>query len=342
MKIFIRTDGGNGIGFGHVMRMLSLANVFRKNNNKVIFLCQNKEEYKEGIKEIVKKGYKIYKLNSNDIIADIIKFQKYNEADMLITDSYEVDEYYFKRLKHYFKFTGYIDDINKCRMDVDFLVNQNANARELNYYINVMPYTKLLLGLDYCMIRDEFRKNYVDKKEVEFCSDVLLTLGGTDDKYNTLKILNMIIKYNINIHVVITDAFDKELEKEILKLSYKHKNVILYKNPEISKLMAKCQVAVSGCGSTLYELCAMEVPNIGIIVADNQREVGNYLKKEGLVLEIFEIDEFSENEFHDKFKKLISNKSIYRNKILNKQKQQNLLNGCENLYREIVNICMYN
>ena len=49
MKIFIRADGGNLIGLGHIMRMIVLGKELRK-SNEVIFLCRNSldEKYSAG------------------------------------------------------------------------------------------------------------------------------------------------------------------------------------------------------------------------------------------------------------------------------------------------------
>lgn len=82
---------------------------------------------------------------------------------MLIIDSYDVNEKYFIMLKKYFRITGYVDDVNKCKMDVDFIINQNINSYYLDYKNTVEENTKLLLGTKYCMPRAEFREAYKHK-----------------------------------------------------------------------------------------------------------------------------------------------------------------------------------
>ena len=72
MKIYIRADGGYGIGMGHVMRMLVLAKQLKK-KNEVTFLCKKDKSgiYDSGIEKIREFGFEVVELNSCDIIENI-------------------------------------------------------------------------------------------------------------------------------------------------------------------------------------------------------------------------------------------------------------------------------
>lgn len=337
MKIFIRADGGNKIGLGHIMRMIVLATELKK-NNEVIFLCRTSykefDKFEAGINKIKENGFELIKISENNVIKDIIKLQREYKADLLITDSYEVDEKYFDVLKPYFKITGYVDDINIHKMNVDFIINQNINAEELNYYTNVNDYTKLLLGTRYCMLRKEFRDLCTQKEIRQEVNDILVTLGGMDKDYNTLKILNAIKKCNKNIHVVIGNAFNKELIEEIYKICLKYPQIKAYENANMSKLMIDCDIAISGCGSTLYELCSMSVPTIGIIIADNQKNIAKKMQQDMLILKSFYPDDINEKNIMQMVIKLINNNKIRFN-IMSNQKKAINLNGVEKIVEEI-------
>src|SRR5471030_2452428 len=278
MKVFIRADGGNNIGIGHIMRMLVLAKELSK-NNKVIFICKSSEmsdnfgagnieeriltcnvgndKFKVGIEKVRENGFEILFIREKYLIEDIIDLQNKYKADLIITDSYDVDEEYFNKLKSHFMLSGYVDDVNKYKMNVDFLINQNINAMDMDYRTNVNHDTKLFLGTKYCMLRDEFRENYNKKQTKEKVKDLFLTLGGMDERNNTLKILKQILNFNINIHVVIGSAFKENLVDKLYNLSNINSNIKVYENANMSVLMKKCDIAISACGSTLYELCAM-------------------------------------------------------------------------------------
>lgn len=337
MRIFIRADGGNSIGLGHIMRTLVLAKELRKQNNQVIYICRDKEKsdkYKTGIQKIIEENFQVIKISENNFITEIINIQKDYNADLIITDSYDVNEEYFDILRPYFKLTGYIDDVNKCRMNVDFILNQNINANDLDYSRNVKSKTKLFLGTKYCLIRDEFRKAY-KKKIINLEADkILLTLGGMDNNHNTIKILNLMKEINKKIYVVIGTAFSRELIEKINYLSKENNNIIPCENANMSQLMLECDAAVSACGSTLYELAAMKVPGIGLIVADNQKEVAEKMIENSLLVDIFDINKFNQKEFLDSVQKCIGDKNLRRS-IINKMKNIVDINGAENILYEI-------
>lgn len=307
MKIFIRADGGEKIGLGHIMRCITLAIELRKINT-VTFICVNKTEYLSGIKVLSANGFHVIKINHKDLINEIIKIQSNYKYDLLITDSYDVDEGYFETLKRYFKFTGYIDDINRCFMNVDFIINQNINAHLLNYTNNVKADTKLYLGSRYCMIREEFRNASEDKIINDDISDILITLGGSDRNFVTMKILQYLNKLQQNIHVVIGSGFSSLIKEKILKYADIYEKVYVYENGDMAKLMKMCDIAVSACGSTLYELCAMKVPSIGIIIAENQRASAQFMKDKGLILEALDESEINKQIIVESIQKLLSRK----------------------------------
>ncbi len=285
MKIAIRADGGSKIGMGHVMRTLVLAKELAK-INEVFYICRmdnknfysvnyNKsikdnisDRYRKGIEKIIGEGIKVCFIRENYLIEDMEKIS----SDILITDSYDVDENYFNATKHMFKKTMYIDDINSYYFNVDFLLNQNVDAKDFLYKCN--SNTKLMLGLEYVMLREEFRS--LPTKEVKIrVRDIMLTVGGADPYHVTDKILTWVKTLEYNFHVVIGPSFNNI---ETLKC-FESDSIKLYYNADMCSIMKKCDMAISACGSTLYELCACGVPTIGIIIADNQMGIGRKLKE---------------------------------------------------------------
>lgn len=335
MKIFIRADGGKLIGLGHVMRMIVLGKELRK-DNEVIFICRNNQDgkYSAGINKIEENNFRVIKISQENYIEEIVDIQKEYNGDIIITDSYDVDEEYFTKLRKNFMLTGYVDDVNKIDMDVDFLINQNINALCIDYRKTIRNGTKLFLGTKYCMIREEFRKASKEKKIKDEVNDILITLGGMDNNQNTKRILKLIKECKKNIHVVLGGAFDKILIKDIYDLSKKYTNIFPHENANMSELMKKCDVSISACGSTIYELCVMQVPVIGLIIADNQEKVAKLMKEKELVLDVFNIEKLNSEEFVSSFKKLINDKLI-RNRIINNQRNIINVNGVKDLANEI-------
>lgn len=338
-KIAIRADGGKSIGMGHVIRTLVLAKELRKCND-VIYICRdNKNKYEAGINKIISEGFKVYKINESNLMNNIIELQMDIKADLIITDSYDVDEYYFDKIKEGFKYSGYIDDVNICRLNVDFILNQNINAKDIEYNTKPNNNVKLFLGPKFCLLRDEFRKEQ-DKTIKEKVNDVLITVGGMDKDFNTIKILELIKKRNINLHVVIGGAFEEELIKKIENISKEFYNIKLYKNANMSELMSKCDMAISASGSTLYELCAMQVPTIGIVVADNQRDICKTLNNMEVIIGTDDIIYKDLEKLDNIIREVMANKEL-RGKLVNNQKSLVNVSGVELVSKKISEIAHF-
>jgi UDP-2,4-diacetamido-2,4,6-trideoxy-beta-L-altropyranose hydrolase len=285
MKIIIRADGGINIGMGHVMRTLVLADHLSE-FAEVVYACRAEDEFHAGREYIRQKGFKVIEISQRSRILDIQDIK----ADCLITDSYDVNENYFNETKKSFVVTGYIDDLNTHRYDVDFIINQNSYAEDLYYSVNT--HTKLFLGSRYALLREEFinlpRKDI--RKNVE---DIMITMGGSDNNNLTKTIIdNISIVYpNLNLHVVMGPSF---IYKQALK-SMENDKIVLYSNPKMSDIMQKCDVAIAACGSTLYELAASGTPTIGVTVADNQRRAAKRMEDLGIILYAKSIQHVADN-----------------------------------------------
>jgi len=260
MKIVIRAEGGPGIGMGHVMRMLVLADKL-KAFAEVVFACRDNKEFEPGVRQIEACGYSVWRFSGETVIDRLAAIG----GDCLITDSYDIDEGYFDRTKDIFGITGYMDDINKVRIYADFIINQNIYAEDMEYKAGIG--TKLFLGTRYLLLRDEFR-NLPKRKTRMHIEDVLITLGGADpgNLSETIALKLSKVFPEITFHIAVGPSFTNRDSIERIAGG----NIILHYNPKMSELMLKCDAAISACGSTVYELCACGTPIIGVAAAPNQ------------------------------------------------------------------------
>ncbi|KEH94440.1 UDP-2,4-diacetamido-2,4,6-trideoxy-beta-L-altropyranose hydrolase [Clostridium massiliodielmoense] len=271
MKILFRVDGGEEIGFGHIMRTLVLAKELSK-NHEVKYICLDSPKYIKGIEKIKNENIdviKIDKLNEMEQIKNI-------ESDFVVVDKYDIQSEYLLDLKSKFKVIYFDDNADFNYYPVDCIINQNIYASELNY--NCLKDTKLLLGSRYTMLREEFRKNNPIKVKKNI-QNVLITVGGSDDFNITEDIIVQLRNLQIKLQIVIGNAF--KFKTRLKK--YESSNIVLHENPNMSEIMKKCDVAISTCGSTIYELCFLGIPTIGMVIADNQIKLGKYMNKIGAI-----------------------------------------------------------
>ncbi|MFW2501328.1 UDP-2,4-diacetamido-2,4,6-trideoxy-beta-L-altropyranose hydrolase [Clostridium diolis] len=330
MKIAIRADGGTDIGMGHIMRTLVLAKELNEYlNNEVFYICKIEDryfndvlqnfnsainsKYIKGIKKILDEGFKVEFIRENKLIKDL----KNICADIFITDSYDVNEKYFDVLKNNFAKTVYIDDMNLYYFNVDYLINQNIDAEDFEYKVN--EDTRLILGTKYLMLRDEF-KNISSKNIKEKVSDIMITVGGADSYELTEKILSCIKELKYNFHIIIGPLF-KNTE---FIYKFQNPNIIFYENADMCEIMKRCDIAISACGSTLYELAACGVPTLGIIIADNQQGIAKKMDEVGIVRNLGRCEKLNKDIIIDNINTLADNHEL--RKTISKQ-CMNLVDG---------------
>jgi UDP-2,4-diacetamido-2,4,6-trideoxy-beta-L-altropyranose hydrolase len=244
-----------------------------------------------------------------------------------------VDGYHFGgSYQRIFKDAGFkllfVDDYGHAdHYYADMVLNQNIYAQE-SFYRKREPYTLLLLGTDYVLLRREFL-NWRDwQREIpEVARKVLVTLGGSDPANVTLKVLQALKKIRVaGVEVVAVtggiNSHHQELRAEIehaeIPMGLKH-NVA-----DMPELMAWAEVAVSAGGSTCWELAFMGLSSCIIILAANQAMVAETLQKRGLAVNAGWFDAVDQITLSRALEDLLRNKE---RRLKMGREGRNLVNG---------------
>lgn len=279
--LYIRADGNNRIGAGHLMRCLSIADAAAKLGMQILFLVADEQS----IPLIQSRGYHSKVLHTDytrpeEELPLLEKILQEDAQAFVLVDSYFVDQRYLKTVKQWSK-TAFLEDFGEKSYDADFIINYNIYGPKLPYLALYRERTtRLLLGSSYAPLRQNFADaEYIVKDTVD---NILITTGGADC-YNVAGQLaeRLIQKAGVDaaklpqIHIVSGPfhGFWKQLEE----LSAEYDNVRVHENVEdMAALMASCDLAVSAAGSTLYELCAIGVPTVYFYFVDNQELPARY------------------------------------------------------------------
>ena len=308
--IYIRTDANSTIATGHMMRCLSVANACLLKGMQVCFVvsdAESKSVFDVLLEDTVSPDYMPF------LSVSILQNALYNEpekelpqltdmivtnkADILLLDSYFVTPAYLKALKQVTKI-AYIDDLRSFDYDVDLLINYDIIPDTLlnEYKASYQNAGKCLLGGLYTPLRNQFQNHIYmieELQSVRRSPNILITTGGSDPYHFCLHFLQAAKHLPVTFHVVIgrlsTDKDELVRFCESLKgttaLSDKSLcNVVLHESvSNMASLMAECDFAVSGAGTTLYELCALGVPTVSYTMADNQMVTANAFDSVGAV-----------------------------------------------------------
>ena len=274
MKVFILTEGGRGIGFGHITRCAAIYDAFEWNDITPSFLINADSS----VCTILKGNkYKIFDwLKEQEKLFAIIK-----DADVVVVDSYLAKSEFYKKISDAVRVPVYIDDNKRLKYPGGVVVNGSIFANKLGYPKN--KGTIYLLGPRYMPLRKEFWKMPNKKINKDF-KEVLITFGGDDSKEITPKILKFLSgRYPECRKVVIVGKGFKGIKK-IEKMSGKNTELIYYPDTEkMKQLMLRSDIVVSAGGQTLYELARLGTPVIAVGVADNQINNLNGLEKAGAI-----------------------------------------------------------
>lgn len=281
-NILIRADSSSIMGTGHVMRNLVLAKQFIGDN--ITFASQDLDgNINHKIKEA---GYKLELLESHEI-EELSNLIKKESIELIVIDHYAIDAEYEKELKTQnpkLKIFSLDDTYEKHHCDI--LLNHNIYA-DAKKYKNLVPNScELRCGVKYTLIRDEFIREKAKKpyKSKEKKIRVFLAMGGADTQNLNPKILKVLKKLNhIAVYVVTTTA-NKNL-KELKKNIKNKKWITLHVNTnKMAKLLRKSDFAIITPSVTANEVYFMQKPLIAIQIADNQREMYKFLKKNGYLV----------------------------------------------------------
>ncbi|MGB6127789.1 MAG: UDP-2,4-diacetamido-2,4,6-trideoxy-beta-L-altropyranose hydrolase [Psychrilyobacter sp.] len=267
-KVFILTEGGEGIGFGHITRCSALYEEIEKYNLEVEFLVFGK-----GIEGILEgKSYKNVDWKDINYLS-----KKISKEDYIIIDSYLTELEVYNWLSENTKKMLIIDDNMRLDYPKSIVVNPSLYGSELEYPKN--KNIEYLLGKDYMILRKEF--NEVSKhKRKEKIEKILITVGGTDLNNLTPKLLKYLkeIDENFEINVIISKNFHNLDE---IKNTMTAKTKLIYNlcAKEMKKIMESSDFAITACGQTIQELLILRVPFLGVVTATNQKKNARILKK---------------------------------------------------------------
>ncbi len=274
-KVFIITEGGKDIGFGHMSRCISLSQAFEEKGFMSEFVVNGDDSVKDLLKG---RKYKIFDwLKEKEWILHFIKGRS-----MVVVDSYLADFNFYKRISELVDIPVYIDDNMRLNYPRGIVFNGLICAEEIDYPIKKgLTY---LLGVRYAPLRKEFWK--VPDKNIKKNIETILVMFGGDDIRNMMpKILRFLRGHypHLKKNVAIGRSFNNI---DLIKSEAdSNTNLIYYpKAEQIKKIMLKADVAISAGGQTLSELARVGVPTAGICVAKNQERNLEGWQRHGFVV----------------------------------------------------------
>ncbi|MGS0682080.1 UDP-2,4-diacetamido-2,4,6-trideoxy-beta-L-altropyranose hydrolase [Shewanella sp. 125m-7] len=291
MKIVFRTDASIWIGSGHVMRCLVLAEALRSVGCEIYFACLPQSG--NLIEYIEKNSFSVIKLgpvtqiksprfdgdyeswlqrSEHDDACDFI--QKILTADWVVTDHYGIGLEWEMLIKKALscKILS-IDDLDRAHC-CDVILDQNLWPNMNLRYVKTSA--RALLGPCYALLRAPFRA--LKSSPPSKINQLLAFFGGSDPTKECQKLLEAASCFSgmpFKLKVV-TGWLNLDFESLVKYERSGYIEVVRFIDDfELELAMSKYVIGASGVSN--WERFCLNIPATIVSVADNQRELSQYL-----------------------------------------------------------------
>jgi UDP-2,4-diacetamido-2,4,6-trideoxy-beta-L-altropyranose hydrolase len=307
MNVAVRVDASAGIGTGHVMRCLSLADGLRSRGARVSFVSRTLPAHLATIVET--HGHDLRALDGT-AAGDMVEEPPHSawlgttqaadaaataralaglRYDWLVVDHYALDARWETPLRASAARIVAIDDLADRVHDCDVLLDQNLHADGARRYAGrVPPHCELLLGPRFALLRSEFRvaRDGCAARAGDV-RRVLVSFGGTDPSNETgssIDALAATLPALAHVDVVIGagHAHRALIEAACLRHGY----ACHVQSNRMAALMAAADLAIGAGGVSTWERCCVGLPAVSVAVAPNQVDVVEHAARRGLVYAI--------------------------------------------------------
>lgn len=308
-NIYFRTDGNSNIATGHLMRCLSIARACVKKAAKVKFIVSDEQSLSLlRARFLFPLEFEICCLYSDytNMMPELptlstLAAQDNTEAaniksskPWIFVDSYYVTPAYLLSLRESFR-VAYLDDLRAFDCPVDLVINYDTD-QDCIYYAKA---DRRLLGMQYTPLREQFDgASYTVRPTVEH---ILLSTGGTDPYAVAEHLLNAVYRRLPTgfpeqavpkpLSPTHSDILSHQQDMQLLQSMHYHiltssantrydaltgyagiyPNIHIHEGIlDVASFMASCDLAICAGGTTLCELCAVGVPTVSYLMADNQ------------------------------------------------------------------------
>lgn len=276
--LHIRADASPGMGTGHVMRCLALAQwaslggweVFFSGRVLVPWLWQRL--HASGIPFRFLSGDAPRQENPEHLLGDL---GPYSPGDWLVLDGYHFGPDCQKAARKAGLRLLVIDDYAHlpCYF-CDILLNQNPGCETFPYEGEIGA---RLLGPEYALLRPEFaraREMATGKAPHNTPQNILLTLGGGDFSSHLGALSEALAVPELHgrrLRVIVAAMPEADIKESLAACSARLE--MTRRADDMASLLRETDLCITAGGSTCWELCCLGTPFLTVEVAENQKGI---------------------------------------------------------------------
>ncbi len=284
MRVLFRTDASTEIGSGHVARCATLAQALAAAGHDIDFACRalagdlNRWLEAEGFHVRRLAGPAAGAMAESEDAAATADAVGGRHYDWLIVDHYGLGTTWEQAMAATADRVFVIDDLGRHHHCAALLDQNYRNPAHALYGGRVPPQCELLLGAQFALLRPQFaalRPKSLSRRR-DGVSRIVVFMGGGDPANETCKVLDGIGHsdlLNLAVDVVIGSGNPHRRAVEGACAALAGTTLHVQTN-QMAQLMSEADCAIGAAGTTTWERCALGLPALVTMLAENQTAVG--------------------------------------------------------------------
>jgi UDP-2,4-diacetamido-2,4,6-trideoxy-beta-L-altropyranose hydrolase len=301
--VAIRVDASHELGTGHVMRCLTLADMLRQRGAALMFICR--EHVGHLCDLIERRGFVVRRLPAepekvafgdcermlgvawqSDADQSAAALRQWNESiDLLVVDHYGIDGRWERAVRSLAARVFVLDDLANRPHTCDVLLDQNLHDAPAQRYAGLVDSsTRVFVGPRYALLRPEF-DTLGPRLRADGLRRMIVFFGGTDPSGECLKVLAALqmLAADAPRSVFVLGPLHARASEVRRLAAGVAATAILDVTNEMARLIFEADVGLGTCGGAAWERCALGLPSLVVVNADNQRDDARILHSLGAV-----------------------------------------------------------
>lgn len=285
LHVIFRADASPGMGGGHVMRCLTLADALVAAGCRATFVTR--PETSAIVPQLYKRGHVAMTLEGAEHQIREEALRNGLAGDWLVIDHYALDAADETAWRAAAPRILILDDLADRAHDCDLLVDSSFGRVKSDYFGLVAPPVRILAGPAYALVRPGFaqrRPAALDRRLTATSTPprLFVSLGLTDVGGATAHVIDQILAAKVAADIdCLVPAWAPSFV-HLQALASRHPNLRIHHDiADPSELMAQATLAIGGGGQTSFERCALGLPSLVLILADNQERAAHVLRDSG-------------------------------------------------------------
>lgn len=289
--LLVRADGDSQIGLGHVLRSMAVADELTRTGVRITYFCRSLSHWAETQLKVRGFGVERSALSeraSQTEDADMsFKVVKRTGADAILLDHYGLTEEWTKRIKQRSDtFIAAFDDLASDRRAVDLLIDASPGRKASDYKRLIPSDADCLTGPTYAPLRPEFAlAREAARAGRQGPRHVAISMGGVDPAGVTLTCLDALDHLlDVDLTVILSsDAAKLEATKARVAMMTTPTRLLLDRT-DMPTVLKDIDLVIGAGGTSALERCALGLPTVLAVLADNQMFNAVQLAEAGAVV----------------------------------------------------------